>query len=107
VTLHVGRPRVLAYRCSIAVDLDDLDPASRIETFESWSESRWWMLTALAPFLDDPCPTCKQDGTRAFVDLAMASSEAWERDVDGMTYAITLIYSGGTKEPVEELETQP
>jgi len=78
-----------SYRCTIGMSMDD-DEQWHDKTFASFGAARRWMLEQLAVFLDDECLDCREMGTRAFVDLALArpSMADWHAEVDGNDYTI-------------------
>lgn len=53
------------------------------DTYASWPEARRAMIEKLAGWLDDDCPTCRLDGTRALIDLALAPGKVAGYSADG------------------------
>jgi hypothetical protein len=77
------------YRVIVAEPGDDPDFASG-ETLISFPGARQRMLGLLAFLLDDECSDCRERGTRAFVDLALARPGFWQAEVDGVDYRIVV-----------------
>lgn len=58
-------------------------------TTPTFAAARMWIVAHLMGFLDDECPSCRDQGRRALVDLVISESrEFWLAQVDGFDYRI-------------------